>query len=158
MLDQGPGIDQESGTDAFFETVISEIADFLAELDEIARDHRLHSRFTLNHSRFDVRSGVIKFDRHETLLRALLQVFEHALISWVVGNHQHKLVGSLHDLPLFLDREHTPIITEGMDDDGRILPGFDHLIEIHDGSLFHSDRQRPVHPDRLLSLEEIPTN
>jgi hypothetical protein len=75
LLDQCAGIDQESGADALFQPMISEVADFLAEFDEIRCDSWLHARFTLNHSRFDIGAGVVEFNRYEPLLGALLEIF-----------------------------------------------------------------------------------
>src|SRR6185312_1126081 len=76
LLHQGTGVDQESGTDSFLQSVVSQVADLLPELDETSGDRRIHPRLTLNHHRFDVRRRIVEFNRHESLFRTLLQIFD----------------------------------------------------------------------------------
>ena len=73
--------------------MVSQVADLVAEFDELSSDRGLHPGLTLNHHRFDVRRGVVEFNRHESLLRALLQILEHTLISGIIGNDQEEVVG-----------------------------------------------------------------
>ena len=57
-----------------------------------------------------------------------------------------------------LDGELPPVVGEGMQDDRRVLTGFDHLVEIADRALTHGTGQRTVNPDRLVTPQQIPAD
>src|SRR6185295_1960409 len=93
---------------------------------------------------------------HEALLRALLQILEHALVPWVIGNHQKEVVGRFENLAFLFNRQEAAIIAQGMDDDRGVLPRLDDFIQIDNCAMLHAERQRPIDPHRLLAFEQIP--
>ncbi len=58
------------------------------------------------------------------------------------------------DLVLLLERKDAPVVGQGMDDDGRVLPSLHDLVEIADGAGPDGERERPVVPDRAVGIEE----
>ena len=61
----------------------------------------------------------------------------------------------LQHLVLLFERKHAAIISQGVDDNGRILAGLDDLIQVADGARAHGQRQRAVVPDRAFGIEQI---
>lgn len=47
------------------------------------------------------------------------------------------------------------MVGERMQDHGGVLPGFDHFVEVADGTLAHGPGQRAVHPDGLVTAQQI---
>jgi hypothetical protein len=45
-----------------------------------------------------------------------------------------------------------------VNDDGRVFAGLDDFVQIDDGPVLGTQRQRAIHPHRLLALEEIPSD
>lgn len=158
FANQGAGIDKEPGAHALFKTVILEIAHFPSELYEAAGKLAGDACFMLYNCRFNVRGRIVELDGHKPLLGAGFQVFEHTLITRIVGDHQQKVIGGLDDLPLLFDRQKTTVVAERMDNDSRVLACFDYLVEIHDRAVLHTQCQRAIDPDRILPLEEIATD
>src|SRR5262249_60803250 len=98
--------------------MILEIAYFSSELDETASEFMGYTRFVLYDGRFNFRGRIVELDGHEPLLRAGLQIFEHALITRIVGDHQQKVIGGFDDLPFFFDRQGATGVREWVGNDG----------------------------------------
>ena len=67
--DQLCGVNEESGGDAFFQTVSAQIADFLANEHEVARCAFVNPTLTRHDLSFHLWWRVIKINRHEALPR-----------------------------------------------------------------------------------------
>src|SRR3989449_4392412 len=132
--------------------MVLDIADLLADRDQAHRDLLVHADLALNDAGFQISRGIRELDRHEALLGALLEILQHALVTGVVRDDQQEIIHRLDHLPLLLDRQEAPVVAQGMDDDGRVLAGFDDFVQVHDRAVLDSQRQRTVHPDGLIAL------
>ena len=61
-------------------------------------------------------------------------------------------------IPEPLDGQLPPVVGQGMQHDRGVLTGFDHLVEVADRPLPHRMGQRPVHPDRFITLQQVSTD
>jgi hypothetical protein len=68
------------------------------------------------------------------------------LITGIVRNHDLETWSGLNQFASFIDRENTPIVRQRVDNDHRILPGFNHFIEIADCASANGTRERTVLP------------
>ena len=66
-LDQLSGIDQQSRTDAFLETMFAEVSYLVSDRCQAARHLRRHAAFMLDDVGFDINLGVIKLEADESL-------------------------------------------------------------------------------------------
>ena len=66
-----------------------------------------------------------------------------------------KLSGAVSTSPVRLERQHPPVVGEGMQHDGDVLAGFDHLVEITDAAGTHRARQRSVEPLRVATFQQV---
>ena len=99
--------------------------------------------------------GIIERDRDEALARARLQILQHALIAGVVRNHEQEIGMRGQQLAGLFDRQHSPMIGQRMDDDGRVLARLDDLVQIADRARAHRARQRTIHPHRFVAAQQI---
>src|SRR5207247_3120501 len=61
----------------------------------------------------------------------------------------------LEDLTLLVDGEDVAVVGERVDEHGRVLARLDDLVEVAYGARLDRLRERPVHPDRLVALDEV---
>ena len=72
-----------------------------------------------------------------------------------MANRQLKVRMRLHDLVVLFKRQDAPRIGQGMNDNGRVLPRLNDLVEVADGPKTHGERQRAVMPHRACGLEQV---
>ena len=98
---------------------------------------------------------IAEVDRAEALLGRFLQILENALVAGVVGDDELEIGMGAHELAALLQRQHAAVVGQRMDDDGRVLPRLDDLVEIADRAVAHRDRERTVMPDGALGVEQV---
>src|SRR3989449_8803403 len=138
--------------------MILEVPYLSAEFNQAGCKATADTRFLFDHGGFYLRRWIVELNRHEALLRALLQILEHTLVPRVIRNHQEEVVGRFENLAFLFNRQEATIVAQGMDDDRRVLPRLDDFVQIDDRAMLHAERQRPINPDRLLALEQIPSH
>ena len=67
-------------------------------------------------------------------------------------------VGCFQNLAFLFNRQEPAIVAQGMDDDCCILARLHDFVQIDDRAVLHTERQRPIDPDRFLALEQIPSD
>ncbi len=148
------GVDEEAGRDAFFEAVAPEVADLLADLDQVGGGFNVDAAFFGDDLGLGFGVGVIELHRDEALARGLFEVLKDRLIARIVRNDEHEIVGSLDHGAAFFDRQTAAVVGERVDDDDRVFAGLDDLVEIADRTVANSGRQRAVVPDCFFALEQ----
>ena len=111
-----------------------------------------HARtaLALNDCNFVLQRRKVEVDGDEALPRAGLQVLQHALIAWVVRDHELKARRGLEGLAGLVDGQHVAMIGERMQDHHSILTRLNDFIEIADRSIADGSRQRAVLPVRAI--------
>ena len=54
-----------------------------------------------------------------------------------------------------LREQEPPVVAQRMDDDRGVLPRLDDFIQVDNGSVFHTQSERTIHPDGLLAFQQI---
>src|SRR5205085_5825493 len=103
---------------------------------------------------FDVGRRKVELDGDHTLASGVLQVLQHALVSRVVRDDEAELRSRLEGHTEAIDRHLATMVSQRMQHDGRVLAGLDDLVEVADGALPDSTRQRPVDPLGVSALDE----
>ena len=103
----------------------------------------------------DVDVRVVELDAHEALPRRRLEVLQDALVARVVGDDEQEVGVGGEQLGRLLDRQDAAVVAQRVDDDGRVLAGLDDLVEVADGAAAHGPRERPVHPHRLVTGQQV---
>ena len=76
----------------------------------------------------------VDLDGDHPLPRRVLEVFQHALVARVVGHDEAKAGRRVERDAEAVDGELTPVVRQGMEDDGRVLASLDDLVEVADAS------------------------
>src|SRR5262249_45919231 len=141
--------------DAFAEAVLAEVAHFLAELREILRGLLGHAALVSDDLRFELLAGVRELERDEALAGAVLQVLQRALVAGVVGDDEQEALARVDVLAALRDGKDAAVVGERMDEDGRVLPGLDDLIEIADGAGLHRASEGTIDPAGRVTFEQV---
>ncbi len=104
---------------------------------------------------FQIGLRVVEFQCNKTLAGGLLELFQHALVTRVVGNRQAKLRRRFQQLTKLVDRHDAAVIGQRVDHHHRVLAGFHHFVQIANAACAHRAGKRAVHPDRLAALDQI---
>ena len=77
------------------------------------------------------------------------------LIARVVRDHELEAGRRVEDLARLVERQDAPVVGQRMDDDDRVLPRFDDLVEVADRAVPRGQRERAVEPHRVAASNEI---
>ena len=154
-MDELSGVDEKARADALGESVLLEVAHLLAQLGEVHGHGFADARFMADDAGLKVARRVVKLDGHEALARAVLEVFERALVAGVVGDDEEEAVPGLDYLAQLLDRQQAPVIGKRVNEDGGVLAGFDDLVEIADGAGLDRSGQWAVDPAGRVVFEQV---
>ena len=127
----------------------------MCNLYELRGRIRIAARFCRHDLHFEFLGGVVEVQRGEALLGGLFQVLHQALVARVVGNHELEVGMRFYQLALLVQRQVAAVVSQGMDDDGRILARFDHLVEIADRANARRRGQRAVLPPGAVLVEQV---
>ena len=106
----------------------------------------------------DVGRREVELDGNHALARRVLQVLEHALVSGVVGHDEAEARRGVERDAEAIDRQLAPMVGERVEHDGRVLTGFDDLVEVADGAVAHGAGERAVDPRGLARLQQEPAD
>src|SRR3990172_11844856 len=155
LLDELAGVDEEAGADALAETVLAQVAHLFPQLGEVVGGLGRDAALVLDDLRLELLARVGELQRDEALARAVLEVFEGALVAGVVRDDEEEALARLHELAALLDGEHAAVVGEGVDEDRGVLSGLDDLIEVADGAGLHGAGERAIDPAGGLALEQV---
>src|SRR5262249_13973421 len=94
----------------------------------------------------------------KALTGRLLQVFEDALITRVVGDHQHELIRGLQNRAPLLDRKYSSVVGERMNQNYCVFSSFNNFVEIANRSVLDGGGKRSIVPDCLVAFEKKSTD
>ncbi len=75
------------------------------------------------------------------------------MITGVVRDDQHELIGRLQDCASFLDRQNSAIVGQRVNKDYGVFSRLDHFVEVTDRAVLDGGRERPVVPHRFVALQ-----
>src|SRR6266550_210783 len=84
FLDQPPGINQNPRARTFFEPVLAQVPYFMTQFRQLRGVLFVHTRFVSDNFGFTLHIRKMKLQSDEALPRAVLEIFEHVLITRVV--------------------------------------------------------------------------
>src|SRR4051794_37238910 len=116
------------------------------------------ARLVPQHLQLDLLGWKAKLDAHHALPSRVLEILQQALISRVVGHHQLELGWRLKRDIQAVDGQYAPMISQRMQDNRRVLPGFDDLVQIADRPGSHRTGKGTVGPYGAVALEEKASN
>ena len=99
--------------------------------------------------------GEAERDRDEALARARLHPFEQVLITGIVGDDQHESGRRLQGLAGALQRQDASIVRQRVQHHRGVLARLHHLVEITDGALAYSTRERTIAPEGALGADQM---
>ena len=155
MPDQFGRVHNQPGAGAFDQPVVLKVPGHAGKPDQHRGRCRTDTCFLHQDLHFPVWLGVGKIQRDKPLPRALFQVLENALVTGVVGNGQTEFRRRFQQFTQLFYGQETPVVTQGVNDYRRVLPGLDDLIQVTDGAATHRPRQRAVNPDSLPTLDQV---
>jgi len=152
--DQLRGIDQQASRYAFFEAVTLQVANLLADQNQIASRLLVDVAFVYQNVSFEWCWRVIELEPDESLPGRLFQILEDALITGVVRDDQHEFMGRLQNRSAFFDRQYAAIVRQRVNQDYRVFAGFDHFVKVTNSTVFDRRAERPIVPDCFVAFEE----
>ena len=153
--DEARGRNQQARARHLGQAAVMQPAQPPAKFDQGARGRRVDAgALALDDRRLVFGRRKIEIERDEALPRARLQVLEHALVAGVVRDHQLESRRGVQQLAGLVDRQHAPVVAQGVQDDHRVLARLDHLVEVAQRALAHGTGQRPVLPGRAVVADQ----
>ena len=140
---------------SFIKTFLGKVSRHGTEPDKAPGQLFIHSRLLGHDRHFCILMGEIELQGYKSLSRTWFEVFHDALIPWIKGNNQHEIPGCRKDLSPFFYRQDAPVIRQGVDHHGCILPGFNDLVQITKAPRFHSPGEWAVNPQGIAPLDDI---
>ena len=130
----------------------------LGDVNQLLRNIRINAGFLGNNLDLDFFFRIVEIHGAETLLGRLFQILHQALITRVIGNNQLKVRMCFDELTLLVQGQGTTVVSQGVDNNSRILAGFDHLIQVADCADACSSRQRAVLPLGTILIQQESTH
>ena len=158
MANELTGVHEEPGADPLLETSFAQLAGLLADTSEAKRGVLVDARLGGDDRGLSIDSGIVELEAHEPLPGRRLEIFEDALVTGVVRDHEQEVLVGLHELGCLVDGQYAAVIGKRVDDHRGVLAGLDDLVEIADRSFADRSGERSVHPHRLFTGEQVATD
>src|SRR5581483_2765181 len=128
------GQDQRPGRGDLPQRRGGQVADRLADGDESGGGVGVDAGLVGHDPGLDLGRGEAELDGHEPLPGRVFQVLEDALVAGVVGDDELEARLGVEDDTEAVDGQLAAVVGQRVDDDGGVLAGFDHFVEVADGS------------------------
>ena len=148
-------VDQHAGGGAFVQAPVAQFSRAARQADQAASGGRGNAGLVGHDVRLDLGRRVVEVQRREALARRWLHVLGAALVAGVVGNHQLEVGVRVDHLALLVQRQGAARIGQRVDDDGGVLAGLHHFVQVADAAMAHGQGQRAVVPGRAVGIQQV---